>query len=652
MNFLQRLILPALLAAAPVSAETTQKLLHVMLQGQSAADMASLVKAQGGEITHTLHIIDAVGATLTREQLEAILATDKVGRYIDDLALSDQPVDAPPDDGSCQVGGAVEIVQQPRGFTWRLYNKTDAPRPLRTLNLTWPSTLGAVTSIRLGGKELALGREVATSASLNLSFKGASAPALQGEQNLEVLFASNPKMPPAQHQYALNLGFGDDCDVSLIPGYPDNADNYYYSQVAGAEALHRHGVRGKGVTVAVLDSGLWDHPDLTQDSDGNPRVVALYDAISNTEGEAFDESGHGSHLTSILAHSGETLTAGRPTGGYKGVAPDVGVVAIKAFDESGQGGLLDIVRGVQWAVDNREKYNIRVLNLSFSARPRWPYFLDPINQAVMRAWAEDITVIAAAGNSGPEPMTVGSPGNLPYIITVGAVTDSWTADTRADDYVPDFSSRGPTPEAHIKPDIVAPGGHMTGITRPGSGLVKQHPEYQLPGGELVMTGTSQAAALVSGLAALLLQLEPDLTPDDVKCKLLGTAEPAINKDGLLAYSPFQQGHGYVSITRAITLGERGCGNADLNLLQDLAGLEHFEGPAVVTEEQQVSLPGLEIMLSPEPPEKGMSQSRVWGVKDHIERLEPTYQTPPGHPFDWEKMYESERLRIETLSNPP
>ncbi|MCP4519529.1 MAG: S8 family serine peptidase, partial [Delftia sp.] len=159
--------------------------------------------------------------------------------------------------------------------------------------------------------------------------------------------------------------------------------------------------------------------------------------------------------------------------------------------------------------------------------PRWPYYLDPINQAIMRAWAEGITVVAAAGNDGPEAMTVGSPGNLPYIITVGAVTDSWTLATRKDDYIPDFSSRGPTPEGHIKPDIVAPGGHITGITRPGSGLLKEHPEYQLKGGELVMTGTSQAAALVSGLVALLLQLEPDLTPDDVKCKLTGTAEPAI-----------------------------------------------------------------------------------------------------------------------------
>ncbi|TDG15157.1 alkaline serine protease [Seongchinamella unica] len=652
MTFLRLLLLPALLAVSPTLVAAPAKPLHVMLQGASADEMATLVRDQGGELTHHLGIINAVGARLSRQQLEAILDTGKVDRHIDDLALSDQPTEAPPAEAGCQVAGAVEISQTGNHFAWRLYNKGGKPQKLRELELRWPERLGMATSIALGKQPLPIQNAATEGQLLTLAFSEDRAPTLSGQQELTVSFEQSPQPVPAQSEYDLTLSFGIDCDVSLIPGYRDNADNYYYSQVSGAEALHRHGVRGNGVTVAVLDSGLWDHPNLLNDSQGRQRVKARYDAINHSEGDVFDESGHGSHLTSILAHSGATLSAGTPTGGYKGIAPDASIVAIKAFDESGQGGLLDIVRGVQWAVDNREKYNIRVLNLSFSARPRWPYFLDPINQAVMRAWSAGITVVAAAGNSGPKPMTVGSPGNLPYIITVGAVTDSWTADTRTDDYVPDFSSRGPTPEAHIKPDIVAPGGHMTGLTRPGSGLVKQHPEYQLPGGELVMTGTSQAAALVSGLVALLLQLEPDLSPDDVKCKLLSTAEPAINTDGLLAYSPFQQGHGYVSITRAITLGDRGCGNADLNLSRDMAGEEHFEGPAIVAEDQQITLPGLKTMLSPLPSAKGASDTRVWGVKAHVERLAPDYQPPPQHPFDWVQMYEFERSRIQKLSRKP
>ena len=138
----------------------------------------------------------------------------------------------------------------------------------------------------------------------------------------------------------------------------------------------------------------------------------------------------------------------------------------------------------------------------------------------------------------------------------------------------------------------------------------------------------------------------------MKCKLLGTAEPAINRDGLLAYSPFQQGHGLVSITRAVTLGERGCGNSDLNLQRDLAMLEHFEGPAIVSDDDEITLPGLKTMLSPTPAAKGMSDTRVWGVKNHVERLAPGDNTPPDHPFNWEKMYESERIRIENLSRQP
>jgi len=337
------------------------------------------------------------------------------------------------------------------------------------------------------------------------------------------------------------------------------------------------------------------------------------------------------------------------------VAPDVNLVVVKAFDIEGHGDFLDIVRGIQFVVDNREALNIKVLNLSFSARPRWHYWLDPINQAVMKAWASGITVVAAAGNEGPDAMTIGSPGNLPYLITVGAVTDSWTVNTRDDDYIPDFSSRGPTPNAHIKPDIVAPGGHMTGLTRPGSTLSRDYPDYTLKTGEFVMTGTSQASALVSGMVALLLQLEPGLSPNDVKCMLMTSAEPAINEDGLLAYSPFQQGSGYANVTRAITLGQTGCGNEGLDIEKDMSNTDHFQGPGIILEDGRTSLPGLREMYLGNPSEKGLSTSRKWGAKEHIER--DTLQLSPDkkssdYPFDWESVYKEEQLRIEELARTP
>jgi len=141
----------------------------------------------------------------------------------------------------------------------------------------------------------------------------------------------------------------------------------------------------------------------------------------------------------------------------------------------------------------------------------------------------------------------------------------------------------------------------------------------------------------------------------VKCKLISSAELAINADGKLSYSPFQQGNGYVSATRAITLGQRGCGNADMSIDDEIAGLEHFQGPAIVNDDGQVSLPGLDTMLSPQDPAKGQSDSRRWGVKEHIERLDntdqPSAQTPSS-PFDWETIYLQEKAAIENLANQP
>jgi subtilisin family serine protease len=651
--------LAATVMAAQKSAEPPNAL-KVFLQGSSSAELSTLVTAQGGTVTHDLHIIDAIGAELTPGQLAKVVESPKVIRVFDDLSVSTQPPDTETEAKKpCDVGGSLELAFGDAAIKWTLYNKKPTPARLERLQLSWPAWLGPIKQISLGESELNPALfDTATdgSALLELSGEGTDpAPTLTASQDLRVVFSSAAGQPLHQRDFELEAGFVGDCSIELIPGYDDNHENFYYNSVIGVDALHRNGVTGQGITVAVIDSGLWDHPALTMNTRGKPRVLARYDAISDKLGEeVFDASGHGTHMTSVIAHSGPVTRAGVPTGAYKGVAPDVNVVSVKAFDVEGQGDFLDIVRAVQWVVDNRERYNIRVLNLSFAARPRWYYWLDPINQAIMHAWANGITVVAAAGNEGPDPMSIGSPGNLPYIITVGAVTDSWTPSDKDDDYIPDFSSRGPTPSAHIKPDIVAPGGHITGLTRPGSSLTQQHPEYMLSTGELVMTGSSQATAVVAGLAALLLQLEPDLTPDDIKCKLMSSAEPAINKDGLLAYSPFQQGHGYVNASRAVTLGQRGCGNADMNIERDLAGLAHSQGPAIVEEDGGASLPGLDTMLSPEPAEKGYSPTRKWGVKAHVERLPPpSADSDPSpaatHPFDWMQLYLQERDTIEKLS---
>lgn len=645
-----------MLACAPATAAEPDTL-QVLLQGSSTTELIALVESAGGSITHDLHIIDAVGAKLTRKQLEEVLKSPTILRHIDDLSDTDRPKDDPKEKEECRVRGHIELDITPQGILWPLYNKRATTAWMEKLEIEWPADLGQATSISVGSFIVAPSLYRGTVGNLQIDFPVSSRPEVKDRVDLKVSF--QPSAPntviqlPRQKDFKLKASFSGGCSTDLVPGYENNHENFYYNEVAGVDALHLQGITGRGVTVAVLDSGLWEHKALVNDTRGKKRVLARYDALNNVvDVEATDESGHGTHMTSIIANSEETIKKGRGTGTYKGVAPDASLVAVKVLDRQGLAHVLEIVRAIQWVVDNREKYDIRVLNLSFAQTPRWRYWEDPVNQAVMRAWAAGIAVVAAAGNEGPDQETIGSPGNVPYIITVGAVTDSWTPNTRDDDYIPDFSSRGPTPSGHVKPDVVGLGGHMTGLIRPESAIAQEQPEDILRTGEFVSTGSSQASALVSGILALLLQLEPDLTPDDLKCKLITSAEPAINRDGKLAYSPFQQGFGYVTATRAVTLGKRGCGNTELDIQADIENKQHFLGPALVGEEGAATLPGLDNMVSTTPSESGLSKDRKWGVKDHIERLDREgsgSDSTGDQPFNWRELYFQEREIIEKLS---
>ena len=158
--------------------------------------------------------------------------------------------------------------------------------------------------------------------------------------------------------------------------------------------------------------------------------------------------------------------------GFNGIAPDAGLVGVKAFDDDGRGSYANVIRGLDWIYQNRDVYDIRVVNLSFSAEPRSYYWDDPLNQAVMALWEAGIVVVASAGNRGPDAMTIGVPGNVPYVITVGAMSDNCTPGDGSDDFLASFSSAGPTVEGFVKPEVVAPGGHMLGVVDP----IALHPE--------------------------------------------------------------------------------------------------------------------------------------------------------------------------------
>ncbi|MFN2329867.1 MAG: S8 family peptidase [Chromatocurvus sp.] len=627
---------------------------RVLLQGESEDTYAQIIReveASDAEITHRLPIINAVGARVSASQLDRIIDSPAVARLIDDLDTIQSEPEKPTEENACTAAGSLELAYRESAVHWRLYNKDDSDIRLVDISVAGPDTLGGLAGIRWSGEPLPVLQGAAEPGTRTVSLVPTTPATLMSRSNVELAFVFNNSVSATEHpqrDFSIEARFGEDCSVELIPGYPDNRTDTYYPTVTGADLLHEHGITGEGVTVAVLDSGLWENDSIVLNTRGEMRVLARYDAVGDLAGESFDESGHGTHMTSIIAQSGMATT--NKGGSFRGVAPDVDLISVKAFEANGQGDFLNIIRGLQWVYDNRARYDIRVLNLSFAARPRWPYWLDPINQAVMRLWQSGIVVVAAAGNEGPDSMTIGSPGNLPYIITVGSVTDSWTSDTENDDYIPDFSSRGPTPSGHIKPDIVAPGGHMSGLTRPGSTLHQEFPEYLLSTGDFVMTGTSQSTAAVSGLVALLLQVDATLSPDDVKCMLTSSANPAINVDGKLSYSPFQQGSGYVNIQRAITLGETGCGNAGMDIQKDIQQLDFFHGPAILEDIENPTLPDLEMIYDGSASEKGLSENRRWGVKAHVERLENRGHEENTNKLipDWREIYERERFAIQQL----
>lgn len=370
----------------------------------------------------------------------------------------------------------------------------------------------------------------------------------------------------------------------------------------GASFAHYNYNFGDDVTIGFLDTGLDQLDGLSTDLYGWDKAWGTYDAINNTVHNYDDEAnGHGTHVASI-ANNSDFDYSGR----IYGVAPNAAIVGIKAFDDEGKATYADVIRGIQWSLQVKDIINLRILNMSFSGPVRSYYWDDPLNLAVMKAWQSGIVVVASAGNTGPDPMSIGVPGNVPYIITVGAVTDSYTSNFDSDDKIASFSAAGPTVEGFVKPEIVAPGGHVSGLMSFDSELVKQHPEFHDGGRYFEMSGTSQAAAAVSGVIALILTNDPTLTPDEVKCRIMDSAKIAKNSDGSLAYSVFQQGAGLINAEGALLSSANNCANSALNIDKDLAGESHYYGPSNINENGDFYV-------------EGMSEDYIWNVaKESLE----------------------------------
>ncbi len=270
--------------------------------------------------------------------------------------------------------------------------------------------------------------------------------------------------------------------------------------------LHDVGITGRDVTACVLDSGICLHPDYVG------RIVAFRDFV-NGRAECYDDASHGSHVSGILGGDG------RSSGGkYCGIAPGCRLIHLKVLDRYGQGSLTDIIGAVQWAIRNAERFQIRILNISAGTTEETEeegarQLVDQVEEA----WDAGLVVVTAAGNMGPEPMSITAPGNSRKVITVGSSDALMACPHRKGDMLilkgqppgGNYSGCGPTRECICKPDVVAPGTDIVSC----SSMWQRGRYYN------TKSGTSMAAPAIAGAAALLLESEPGLTNVQVKMRL-------------------------------------------------------------------------------------------------------------------------------------
>ncbi|HZK25001.1 MAG TPA: S8 family peptidase [Oscillospiraceae bacterium] len=292
------------------------------------------------------------------------------------------------------------------------------------------------------------------------------------------------------------------------------------------------GVTGKDVTIAIIDTGVYNHADLAG------RIVGFVDLVGSKQ-QPYDDNGHGTHVAGCAAANGK-----QSAGKYKAPAPEANIVGVKVLSKTGSGSLSTVIQGVQWCIDNQARYKIRILNLSLGSETYQSYQDDPVGLAVAKAWDSGLIVCVAAGNSGPEARTVNSPGNHPKVLTVGALDDGNTSDND-DDQIAGFSSRGPTADELNKPDVVAPGVNIIALRSPGAYLDKQNKKARIEIDYLSLSGTSMATPVCAGAIAVLLEKDPTLTPERVKQLLQATATR------LPEYGDNDQGSGLINLQRAL-----------------------------------------------------------------------------------------------------
>lgn len=255
------------------------------------------------------------------------------------------------------------------------------------------------------------------------------------------------------------------------------------------------GITGKNIGIAVLDTGISNHIDL------NDNLVYFKDYI-NMRKTAYDDNGHGSHVSGIIAGNGY-----KSKGRFKGIAPDSKIIMLKCLDKNGNGKIDNAEKGLDFIIDNRDRFNIRIINISVgSIKKTDDNETERLVKAVEELWKLGFVVIVAAGNNGPDKGSVTAPGNAKSVITVGASDDNMVS---GNDRRKNYSGRGPTEICVVKPEIVCP----------GTGIISCNNKN----GYSAKSGTSMAVPIVSGIVALMLERKPDLTNKEIKKKMYETA---------------------------------------------------------------------------------------------------------------------------------
>ncbi len=275
---------------------------------------------------------------------------------------------------------------------------------------------------------------------------------------------------------------------------------------------------GAGVGIAIVDTGISPsgHEDF-KGADGNSRVIAEV-VVNPDTSNITDGYGHGTHIAGVAAGDGDLMN-----GKYVGIAPEANLINVKIADDFGSSTIADAIAGLEWVYNNRAAYNIRVVNLSLHSSTAESYRTSPLNAAVESLWFNGVFVVVAAGNLGTAADAVSyPPANDPFVMTAGAIDDRATS-SYGDDVPTSWSSAGLTQDGFAKPELLTPGLGIISAIDTNSYLYRTYPAKIVDTNYFKLSGTSMAAGVMSGVAALVLERHPTWTPGELKCTLVTTA---------------------------------------------------------------------------------------------------------------------------------